>query len=117
MLPLGLFRAFLRVQQIDYGFFSALAVLYMKKLAPGVGPSGRMHHLGVTHMVVCRITIGLEYALEVAQEPLGTLSFSAHSKVEHRCCLGPAVSPHVSLMISTSCPSGLNPTGVSPAWV
>ena len=29
MLPLGLFRAFLRVQQIDYGFLSALAVLYM----------------------------------------------------------------------------------------
>ncbi len=29
MLPLGLFRAFLRVQQIDYGFMSALAVLYM----------------------------------------------------------------------------------------
>ena len=29
MLPLGLFRAFLRVQQIDYGFLSALAILYM----------------------------------------------------------------------------------------
>jgi multiple sugar transport system permease protein len=29
MLPLGLFRAFLRVQEIDYGFLSALAVLYM----------------------------------------------------------------------------------------
>ena len=29
MLPLGLFRAFLRVQEIDYGFLSALALLYM----------------------------------------------------------------------------------------
>ena len=29
MLPLGLFRAFLRVQEIDYGFLSALAMLYM----------------------------------------------------------------------------------------
>jgi multiple sugar transport system permease protein len=29
MLPLGLFRAFLRVQDIDYGFLSALALLYM----------------------------------------------------------------------------------------
>ena len=29
MLPLGLFRAFLRVQQTDYGFLSALAILYM----------------------------------------------------------------------------------------
>jgi multiple sugar transport system permease protein len=29
MLPLGLFRAFLRVQEIDYGFLSALAILYM----------------------------------------------------------------------------------------
>jgi multiple sugar transport system permease protein len=29
MLPLGLFRAFLRVQQIDFGFLSALAILYM----------------------------------------------------------------------------------------
>lgn len=29
MLPLGLFRAFLRIQQIDYGFLSALAILYM----------------------------------------------------------------------------------------
>jgi multiple sugar transport system permease protein len=29
MLPLGLFRAFLRVQQIDYGFLAALAILYM----------------------------------------------------------------------------------------
>jgi multiple sugar transport system permease protein len=29
MLPLGLFRAFLRVQDIDYGFLSALAMLYM----------------------------------------------------------------------------------------
>jgi multiple sugar transport system permease protein len=29
MLPLGLFRAFLRVQQIDYGLLSALAILYM----------------------------------------------------------------------------------------
>jgi multiple sugar transport system permease protein len=29
MLPLGLFRAFLRVQTIDYGFLTALAVLYM----------------------------------------------------------------------------------------
>jgi multiple sugar transport system permease protein len=29
MLPLGLFRAFLRVQEIDFGFLSALAILYM----------------------------------------------------------------------------------------
>jgi len=29
MLPLGLFRAFLRVQEIDYGFLSALAMLYI----------------------------------------------------------------------------------------
>jgi len=29
MLPLGLFRAFLRVQTVDYGFLTALAVLYM----------------------------------------------------------------------------------------
>jgi multiple sugar transport system permease protein len=28
-LPLGLFRAFLRVQTIDYGFLTALAILYM----------------------------------------------------------------------------------------
>ena len=29
MLPLGLFRAFLRVQTIDYGFLTALALLYL----------------------------------------------------------------------------------------
>ena len=29
MLPLGLFRAFLRVNTVDYGFLTALAVLYM----------------------------------------------------------------------------------------
>jgi hypothetical protein len=31
-----------------------------------------VHNLGAAQMIVCRIAITLEYALEVAQEPFGT---------------------------------------------
>jgi len=48
-----------------------------------------MHNLGATHMILCRVAITLEYALEVAQKPFGTFPPTAHSEVEHHCSARP----------------------------
>jgi hypothetical protein len=54
-------------------------------------------------MIVCRIAITLEDALEVAQEPFGTFPFPAHAKVEHHRSARPAVLPEVGLVIFAFC--------------
>jgi hypothetical protein len=52
-----------------------------------------MYNLGATHMIVCPVAITLKYALEVAQEPFGTFTFTAHPEVEHHRSARPAVLP------------------------
>src|SRR5260370_36795846 len=74
-----------------------------KNLRRACCPTRCMHNLGATHMIVCRIAIILEYALEVAQEPFGTFPFPAHPKVEHHRSARPAVLPEVGLVIFTFC--------------
>jgi hypothetical protein len=62
-----------------------------------------MPDLGSTHMIVCRVTVTLEYALEVAQEPFGTFPFPAHPEVEHHRSARPAVLPEIGLVIFAFC--------------
>src|SRR6516165_4709236 len=71
-------------------------------------PTRCMHDLGATHMIVCRIAVTLEYALEVAQEPFGTFPFPTQSEVEHHRSARPTVLPEVGLVIFASHPFGLN---------
>jgi hypothetical protein len=61
----------------------------LEELAPCMCPTRCMHDLGSTHMIICRVAVTLEYALEVAQEPLGTFPFPTHPKVEHHLCARP----------------------------
>jgi hypothetical protein len=58
-------------------------------------------------MIVGRVAVTLEYALEVAQESFGTFPFPIHPKVEHHLCARPTVLPEI----------GLTSTGVSSAWI
>src|SRR5262245_62340190 len=71
-------------------------------------PTGGMHDIGAAHVVVCRIAVTLEYALEVAQEPFGTFPFPAHPKIEHYPSARPAVLPEVGLVIFVSQPLALD---------
>ena len=43
-------------------------------------PASCMYDLGAAHMVVCRIAVTLEYALEVAQKPFGTFPFPTEAE-------------------------------------
>jgi len=67
-----------------------------------------MYDLWAAQVVVCRIAVTLEYALEVAQEPFGTFPFPAHPKIEHYPSTRPAVLPEVGLVISASHPLALD---------
>ena len=80
----------------------------LEELAPCVCPTRCMHDLGSTHMIVCRVAVTLEYALEVAQEPFGTFPFPAYPKIEHHRCARPTVLPEIGLVIFAPHPFGLN---------
>ena len=67
-----------------------------------------MHDPWPTHMIVGRVAVTLEDALEVAQEPFGTFPFPAHPKIEHHRCARPALLPEIGLMIFASHLFGLN---------
>jgi hypothetical protein len=73
-----------------------------EELPPRVRPAPRMHDLGSADMIVGAVAIALEDALEVAQEPLGTLSFPAKPKVKHYHSTWCAVLPKVGLVVFAS---------------
>jgi hypothetical protein len=62
-------------------------------------PARGVHDLWATDMIVSAVTVALEYALEVAQEPSGTFSFPAKPEVKDHRSDRMAVSPEVSLVI------------------
>jgi hypothetical protein len=66
---------------------------HLKELAPSMGPTGRMHDIGATHLVVGRIAITLEDTLEVAQKPLRPFPFPTESELEDHRGTGSTVLP------------------------
>ena len=58
-------------------------------------PAGRVHDVGAADVIVGRVTVTLEDALEVAQETFGSLPFPAHAEVEHHHSTRPAVLPQI----------------------
>src|SRR5208283_4395507 len=62
--------------------------------------TGRIaHELWATDMIVSAVTVALEYALEVAQEPLGTFPLPPKPEVKDHRSGRMAVLPEVSLVI------------------
>ena len=59
-------------------------------------------------MIVRRIAVTLEYALEVAQEPFGTFPFPTQPEVEHHRSARPTILPEVGLVIFAWHPFGFN---------
>jgi len=81
----------------------------LEELPPGVRPTGCMHDPRTTHMIVGRVTVTLQDAFKVSQEPFGTFSLPAHPKIEHHCGPWPTVLPEVGLVIFAPHPFGLDP--------
>jgi hypothetical protein len=69
---------------------------------------------GTADMIVGPVTITLEDALEVAQEPFGSFSFATHSKVEDHRSGWPAVLPKVGLVVFSSAIVHLIMAGLLP---
>ena len=65
-------------------------------------------------LIVGAVAIALEDALEVAQEPLGTLSFPAKPKVKHYHSTWCAVLPKVGLVVFSSAIVHLIMAGLLP---
>jgi hypothetical protein len=64
--------------------------------------------LGVTHVIVGRVAVSLEYALEVAKETPWTFPFSAHAEIENYDSARPTVLPKIVLMVLATHAFGLN---------
>ena len=71
----------------------------LEKFASGMCPTGRMHDVGAAHVIVSRVAVALEYALEVAQETPWTFPFPTHPEVEHHHSARLAVLPQIGLVI------------------
>src|SRR5216684_3127745 len=64
-----------------------------------MGPASGMYHSRPADLVIRRISVGLENAFELSQEPLRSIASAAQTKVEHHASSGSAVLPQIGLMI------------------
>src|SRR5713226_6776686 len=64
-----------------------------------MSPTSGMHHSRPTDLVISGVSIGLENAFELSQEPLRSIPFTTQAEVEHHGSSGATVLPKVRLVI------------------
>jgi len=119
MLPLGLFRAFLRVQQIDYGFLSALAVLYMLPAVHAANAQKRVKivSFNVTPAVMQAMAKSDVVAADCGTDPI-RLGWACADQLL-RVMSGVQPVPDIKLPIklfTRDNVGGLDLSNISPAW-
>ena len=64
-----------------------------------MGPTSGVYHVRPTDLIVGRISVGLENAFELSQEPLRPIASATQAEVEHRGSSGATVLPQIGLVI------------------
>jgi hypothetical protein len=74
----------------------------LEKLSSGMGPTSCVYHSRPTDLLVGRISVGLENAFELSQEPLRPIASTTQTEVEHHGSSGATVLPQIRLVILSS---------------
>src|SRR6266481_4151335 len=67
-----------------------------------MSPTSGMYHLRPADLVISRVSIGLENAFELSQEPLRPIASATQAEIEHHASSGATVLPEVRLVILPS---------------
>ncbi len=73
-----------------------------EKLSSGMRPTSGMYHSRPTDLVIRCITVGLENAFELSQEPLRPIAPATQAEIKHHASSGATVLPEVRLVVLTS---------------
>src|SRR6266567_3506964 len=67
-----------------------------------MSPTSGMYHFRPADLIVGRITVSLQNAFELSQEPLRPIASTTQAKVEHHGSSGPTVLPEICWVILSS---------------
>src|SRR5712692_3420504 len=67
-----------------------------------MGPTSSMYHSRPADLIISRVSVSLENAFELSQEPLRPIASATQAEIEHRASSGATVLPEVRLMVLTS---------------
>src|SRR6266849_2241720 len=67
-----------------------------------MGPTSSMYHSRPADLIISRVSVSLENAFELSQEPLRPIASATQAEIEHHASSGATVLPKVRLVVLTS---------------
>src|SRR5437867_9137229 len=81
---------------------SGIQLYRLEKLSSSVSPTSGMYHSRPTDLIISRVSVSLQNAFELPQEPLRTVPSATQSEVEYHSSSGATILPKITLVILPS---------------